>query len=487
MNIRPMLFISGVLVVCVGAMIACALGVSLWYGDSARNGLALALVSSVGTGSLLALACRKSVPFALSHREGLTVVGLCWVAATLLGALPYVFTGQLPLVDAVFESASGFTTTGATVLTDIEAVPRGLLMWRSLTHWLGGMGIIVFSLAILPLLGVGGMQLYKAEVPGPSPDKIAPRMQDTAKLLWAVYGLLTIVEIILLLVAGMDLFDAVNHTFATVATGGFSTKNASIAAFPSPVIQWIIIVFMFAAGVNFTLHYRMLRGNLDCYHQNDECRAYVKLFALGVLILVLVLVGNAVFSVRSAAEAELVIRAAAFQVVSLGTTTGFVSENYSLWPPATLIVLLFFTFMGGCAGSTGGGFKVMRLLVLSRAVYQELFLLLHPHSVRHVKVQGRAIPPTVLAGVVGFLLLYLLLLVVGSFLVCLFQVDVLTSFSAVLTCLSNVGPGLGLVGPVDNFHHLPDMVKVLLSLIMLLGRLEIYAILIVFVPEFWKR
>ena len=486
MNVKPVLFIVGVLTACVGATLCVPLLVSLWYADGAASGIAWAMAAGVGGGALLALICRAPGALVIGNREGLAAVGLCWAAAALLGGLPYVFTGLLGPVDAVFEAASGFTTTGATVLVDIEAVPRGLLLWRSLTHWLGGMGIIVFSLAVLPLLGVGGMQLYKAEVPGPTPDKLTPRMQDTAKLLWAVYGLMTLVEIVLLLLAGMDLFDAVNHTFATVATGGFSTKNASIAAFPSPVIQWIIIAFMFAAGINFTLHYRMLKGSFNCYALNEECRLYVKLTLGAVLVVALALLGHGVFGAASFAEAEQLVRAAAFQVVSIVTTTGFVSENYSLWPTVTLVVLLFLTFMGGCAGSTGGGFKVMRILILGRVIQHELFQMVHPHSVRVVKVQGRALAAPLLAGVFGFLLIESFLLLLGTFLVCLFNIDLLTAFSAVLTCISNVGPGLGLVGPVDNFQHLPEAVKGILTLAMLLGRLEIYAILILFVPEFWK-
>lgn len=487
MRVRSVLFVMGVLLACMGVSLVLPIGVSLWYGDGATPGLVASFVIIVVGGLCLAYVNRADEPLILSNREGFAAVGLCWMAAALAGALPYLLSSQFSLTNAVFESASGFTTTGATIMRDIEAMPKGLLMWRSLTHWLGGLGIILLSLVILPLLGVGGMQLYKAEVTGPTPDKLTPRMHDTALMLWKVYGLMTVALIGLLWFEGMDLFDAVNHAFATVATGGFSTKNASIAAFPSPAIQWTLIVFMFLAGMNFALHYRFLLGNFGVYFRDRECVCYALLLFIGSIAVTASLIAGGIFPDISAADLEAATRAAVFQLVSLCTTTGFVTENFSLWPSFTLMLFILFMFMGGCGGSTAGGLKTMRLMLLWRMAYEEIFRLLHPHSVRHLKVGGRTVPPDVLSGVGGFFLLYLALLVATTLVLTLLDFDLITAFTATLTCLSNVGPGLGSVGPVDTFDHLPALAKWLLSVCMLLGRLEIYAILVLFVPEFWRH
>lgn len=487
MQIRSVLFIMGVLLACVGVSLLLPLGVSLLYDDGAFVGVLSSLGIVTGGGLVLAYTNRSERLLSLTVREGFAAVGLCWIAASFAGGLPFILTSQASLTNAVFEAASGFTTTGATIFGDVEALPKSLLMWRSLTHWLGGLGIIVLSLVILPLLGVGGMQLYKAEVTGPTPDKLTPRMHDTASMLWKVYCLMTAVQTVLLYFAGMDLFDALNHTFSTVATGGFSTRNASIAAFPSPFIQWIIIVFMFLAGINFALHYHVLCGRLNGYYSDKECTTYAAMLCWGTVIIVIMLVLGGFFQANSLGNLEYVVRAAAFQLVSLCTTTGFVSENYSGWPPLVLCIFLFFMFMGGCAGSTSGGIKTMRLAILMRMAYQEIFRLLHPHSVRHLKLGGRTVSPEVLSGVVGFLLLYMIVLTLCTALLTTQNMDLLSAFTASLTCLSNVGPGLGSVGPVDNFDHLTGLAKWILTLCMLLGRLEIYAILVLFIPEFWRR
>lgn len=487
MRLTYVLFVMGVLMACIGISLLLPIGVSIWYKDASLPGLLISMGIMVGGGLALAYGNRAEEQLILNHREGFAAVGLCWFAASLAGGLPYMLTAGLPLTDAFFEAASGFTTTGATILGDIEAMPRGLLMWRSLTHWLGGLGIILLSLVILPLLGVGGMQLYKAEVTGTNPDKLTPRMHDTALMLWKVYALMTVVLIGLLWLEGMDLFDAVNHSFATVATGGFSTRNASIAAFPSPLIQWTLVLFMFLAGMNFALHYRFLLGNFRVHFRDQECVRYGALLFAGTVAITLVLLCSGIFPAGALADIEVATRAAAFQLVSLCTTTGFVTENYSSWPPFILLLFLLFMFMGGCGGSTAGGVKTMRFLLLWRMAYQEIFRLLHPHSVRHLKVNGRPISQDILSGVGGFFVVYLVLLVIGTLLLTLMRLDLITAFTATLTCLSNVGPGLGTVGPVDNFSQLPALAKWLLSICMLMGRLEIYAILVLFVPEFWRR
>ena len=461
MQIRSVLFIVGVLLVCVGASLVLPLGVSLWYGDGAFLGLLSSLVIMVGGGLALAYTNRSQTPLNLTLRDGFAVVGICWIVASFAGGLPFVLTSTASVTDAVFEAASGFTTTGATIFADIEGLPHGLLMWRSLTHWIGGLGIILLSLIVLPLLGVGGMQLYRAEVTGPSPDKLTPRMQDTALTLWRVYCLMTIVLTVLLYIAGMDWFDALNHSFSTVATGGFSTKNNSIAA-------------------------QALRGVVKVYLRDRECRFYTVLLILGSAVIVAGLVEHGLFGMRSFPEFEAVTRAAVFQLVSVCTTTGFVSENFNLWPSITLVIILMFMLMGGCAGSTGGGVKVMRLVMLFRLAYLEIFRLLHPHSVRHLKIAGKSVPVEVISGVVGFFLLYLIVTTVGTIVLTVQDMDLVSAFTATLTCISNVGPGLGSVGPVDNFSHVPTLSKWVLTLCMLLGRLELYAILVLFIPEFWR-
>ena len=487
MQLRGILFIVGVLLTSIGGAMLLPLLVSIGYEDGAVVGLGVSLIGIAGFGLLLAWANRPRLSLRLTPREGLAAVGICWIVACFAGGLPYILTGWMSVSDAVFEAASGFTTTGATILGDIEALPPSILLWRSLTHWLGGMGIIVLSLIVLPLLGVGGMQLFRAEAPGPRPDKMTPRMQDTAIVLWKIYCLMTVVLTLLLYFAGMDWFDAVNHSFSTVATGGFSTRNASIAAFPSPLVQWILIVFMFLAGMNFALHYRLLAGDLGACRRNSELFVYMGMIAAGTCIIVMALLLAGLFPFRTFSDLEPVVRAVVFQIVSLCTTTGFITENYIGWPSLSLGILLLFTCIGGCTGSTAGGVKVLRFVVLFRLIYAEIFRLLHPHSVYGLKIDGQPVRPDILSGIVGFFLLYLLVLVLGTLLVAAQGIDLTTAFTASLTCISNVGPGLGKVGPVDNFGWMPDFSKWVLSLVMLLGRLEFYAIVVLFVPEFWRR
>jgi trk system potassium uptake protein TrkH len=443
--------------------------------------LLMSIGISLAAGILTVIALRDKRAPVLTHREGMAIVALGWLAAGLFGALPFAFSGILSPTDAVFESISGFTTTGASILTDVESLPKGLLMWRSLTHWLGGMGIIVLSLAILPFLGVGGMQLYKAEVPGPTPDKLKPRIKDTAMLLWQVYVLLSVAQTVLLLFGGMSFFDAVCHTFGTVATGGFSTKNTSIAAFDSVYVDSVIILFMFLAGTNFTLHFRLLRGDVVTLFRNPEFRFYA-----GIIVLFTAVTTACVwdYNVDSLGHA---LRLAAFQVVSICTTTGYATADYELWLPLPQALLFFLMFLGGSAGSTGGGMKCMRILLLLKQGYHELLRLVHPRAVKRVKLGGRVIPPDVLSGVVGFFILYVLLYLLSSFIMAALGLDVLTAFASVAACIGNIGPGLGSVGPAENYAHIPMLGKWVLTFCMLLGRLEIYTVIILFVPEFWRK
>ncbi len=482
MRIAYCLYVIGALVISVGLTMLFPIGWAVYYRDSGLMPLVQSMLVSVLSGTLLFAVFRRKDKLIMNHREGMAIVALGWLGAGIAGALPFLFADVFPSwTDCLFESISGFTTTGSSVMTDIEATPRSILMWRSLTHWLGGMGIIVMSLAILPFLGVGGMQLYKAEVPGPVPDKLKPRIKDTAAVLWKVYVLISVVQCVLLLFGGMTLFDAICHTFGTMATGGFSTKNASVGHYDSPYIHWVITIFMFIAGANFSLHYRALLGDVRCFWRDSEFKFYAAATVVFTLLVTAFIYGRNYGGILES------LRHAAFQVVSICTTTGFATADYEQWLPFPQALLLFLMFLGGCAGSTGGGIKCMRVLLLCKQAYHELFRLVHPRAVKHIKLGGRIVPAEVMSGIWGFFILYVALFVVSSFLLAAMGIDVLTSFAAVAACIGNIGPGLGTVGPAENFAHLPLAAKWVLTWCMLLGRLEIYTVFILFVPEFWRK
>ena len=485
MRWKYVLHVIGALVACIGLTMSLALIWGVYYGDGTTAPLAFSMAITITSGALMFFAFRDpaTAKTAMSHREGMAIVALGWFVAGVFGGLPFYLGGTFhSVVDCVFESLSGFSTTGSSVLTDIEAVPRGILFWRSLTHWLGGMGIIVLSLAILPFLGVGGMQLYKAEVPGPAPDKLKPRIKDTAMTLWKVYVLFSAVETVLLMFGGMDFFDALCHTFGTMATGGFSTKNTSVAAFDSAYIDYVITVFMFIAGVNFSLHYLLLKWRPSAMLKDPEFRTFTAMFLVFVVILTIAVMVSGNYD--NVADS---VRYTSFQVAAILTTTGFATADYELWPGIAQGILLFCMFVGGCAGSTGGGMKVMRIMLLLKQSYQELFHLIHPRSVSRVKMGKIVVQDDVIRGVWGFFVLWIGLFVLAGFVVAATGVDVVTSFAASLACIGNIGPGIGGVGPTDNFAWLPDTAKWALTFCMVLGRLEIYTVIILFVPEFWRK
>ncbi|MGB1004739.1 MAG: TrkH family potassium uptake protein, partial [Salibacteraceae bacterium] len=399
------------------------------------------------------------------------------------GMLPFLFSGSIESIgDAFFETMSGYTTTGASILTDIESVPKGILFWRSLTQWIGGMGIIVLTIALLPMLGVGGMQLFIAEAPGISPDKLKPRIADTAKRLWLIYAGLTGLETILLRIGGMNLFDAINHSLTTMATGGFSTKNASMAHYEStPFIQYVVMIFMFLAGVNFTLTYFGLKGRFSKVWQNEEFKTYL---SFTVIFATMTTVGIMVFT---GSDFEPAFRDGAFQVISVITTTGFVSADYTTWAPVLTVLFFFLMFLGGSAGSTSGGVKIVRHLVMIKNSFMEMKRILHPSAILPVRLNGKAVSQSVTHHVLAFIIVYLSIFVFGCFFVALTGTDFTTTISAVATSLGNVGPGLGSISPVDNFAHLPYLAKFMLAILMLIGRLELFTILILFTPYFWRK
>lgn len=457
------------------SMVASA-GVAALLGDGSWGAL---LLSGAITGAAGAAGrALTHVPEDLNYREGFVIVTLAWVAIAVFGALPYLLSGAIRSpVGALFESMSGFTTTGSTVLSDIEAVAPGILFWRSATQWLGGMGIIVLGIAVLPYLGVGGMQLFRAEVPGPTPDRLRPRIRETARLLWLVYAGLTVALTVLYVLGGMSLYEAVCHAFTALPTGGFSTRNASVGAF-SPYVQWVTIVFMYLAGMNFTLHYRALARGFGPYWRDSEWRLYSAIL-LGATALV-------ALSTRGP-TVERTVRDAAFQVVSLMTTTGYATADYELWSPFAQLVLILLFFVGGMAGSTGGGPKVVRVLLTLKHAGLEIRKHLHPRAVMITKVGGLPIPESVMTNVLAFMLLYAGLFGMGTLLMTTSGLSLASAAGAAGTAISNVGPGLDQVGPTDHFGFLPWHGKLVLVFLMLVGRLEIYTVLVLFLPGLWRR
>ena len=455
---------------------------SLYYGGTDLPALLQSSAITAAFGAFLRVFTRNSISNDLRKKDGYLIVTLGWLSMSFFGALPYIISGTIPdLTNAFFETLSGFSTTGASVLTDIESVDKGILFWRSLTQWIGGMGIIVLTVAILPLLGIGGMQLFVAEAPGISPDKLQPRIKETAKRLWIIYCGLTVVEIALLWIGGMTFYDAFNHSLTTMATGGFSTKNASIAYYHDPFIQYVIIAFMFLAGTNFTMTYFGLHGQFMKVLKNEEFRFYLIFCVISSILIGLIIynLGHDTF--------EKSIRDALFQVISVVTTTGFVTHDYTSWTSFLTVIFFLLMFAGGSAGSTAGGVKLVRHILLIKNSLQELKRILHPSAIIPVRFNGKAVNRDITFNVLAFIMIYILIMCFGAIAVSSFGIDFNTSLGAVATTLGNIGPGIGDVGPVDNFAHLPGGVKWILSFMMLVGRLELFTVLILFTPYFWRK
>jgi len=464
---------------CIGLTMGVPMGVGLLQGEPeawdflTAAGLAVILG---GIGSLWGLRGKVSI----GRRGAFAIVSFGWLTASLSGAVPFVLSGTLCPIDALFEVVSGFTTTGASVFPQVEHLPKSILFWRSMVQWLGGMGIILLGIAVLPLLGVGGVQLYKAEVPGPFMEKLRPKIADTARLLWQTYLAITLLQTAILLAGGMSLFDSVCHSFATMATGGFSTKNESVAHFDH-FHRVVIIFFMFIAATNFSLHYAVTKGTFAHYWMDREFRFYVAV----------TLTSTAVVFVYLSAEIGggwlERLEDASFQVVSIMTTTGFATADFDKWPSVCRYLLFLLMFVGGCAGSTGGGIKCIRFLVLYRYLQGELRRLIHPQAVVAVKIAKQTIPPAVVNHVLGMTLLYLGIFAIASGIMAGLGLDFLTSASSVAACLGNIGPGLAQVGPTSHYGEIPAAGKGLLIFCMLAGRLEIYTVFVLLFPEFWKK
>jgi len=475
-------YILGQLLLALAASMLLPIGWGLVYGGGGLEALVgSALVTAACGGSLLAALPRPERE--LKQREALALVVLAWFVAAAFGALPFVWSGYFRSVtDAVFEATSGFTTTGATILTDVEVLPEPIQLWRCFSHWLGGMGIVLLGLAILPLVGHGGMSLYRAEFSGAKSEKLKPRIAETALSLYKLYVAFTVAEVLALRLAGMTWFEALSHTFSTLGTGGFSTRNASVGGFNSPAIEWIIIVFMLMAGASFVQHYRLfVERKPRTFFTDFEVRAYLLIaFAAAVLITPTLILFNGFDTHRA-------IRGAAFQVTSILTTTGFGSEDFELWYPLAKMILLGLMFVGGCTGSTAGGIKVSRSVLLARVVGREFRRMVERHGVFTVRLGGRVVPEVTIQSLLNLVYLAFVVLAVSCLLLAAQGVDLLTSIAATVACMFNIGPGFGSVGPTENYAHLPALSKWVLTVCMVAGRLEFYTLIVILTPDFWKK
>lgn len=480
LNIRFIVNLFGLVLIFESFfMLLC--GVVAWfYGGNDVDALLLSSAITFTAGFFPWLLTR-SVKKDLIKRESYIVVTLVWVVISLFGALPYILSGTIiSFTDAFFETISGFTTTGASILTDVEALPHGILLWRSTTHFLGGMGVVVLAVAILPYFGFGGMQLYSAEAAGVTHDKLHPRIAQTAKSLWGIYVFLIALQVVFLLFGGMDLFDAVCHSFGTMASGGFSTKNASLAAY-SPYIQYVVIVFMFFAGTNFTLFYFVWKGQFAKIRCNGELSVYVRIIAIATAVIAVSL-----FFLHGYG-AEESFRSALFQVTSIITSTGFATDDYMQWHPALTFIIFLLLFSGACAGSTSGGIKIMRHHIMFRNSRLEFRRMIHPMAVVPLKLGGKTVSKEIIYKVLAFVMVYMLIFSLGSLSLAFLGLDIDSAMGAAATTMGGVGPGLGSVGPASNFFAVPDLGKWILSFLMLLGRLELFSVLILFSPDFWRN
>lgn len=479
MNYRMISYILGFVLKIEAALMALSLGVALIYGEQSAVYFAVTMAVTFAVG--LALGWRKPKTKNINVKEGLLVVGLSWIAMSLFGTLPFYLSGAIPsYLDGFFEVVSGFTTTGASILTDIESLPKGILFWRSFTHWLGGMGILVFVLALLPMSTGHFLHIMRAESPGPETSKLVPNMAKTAKILYAIYFGMTVIEIVALMIAGMSLYDAVVHAFGTAGTGGFSVRNASIAAYDSVSIDVIITVFMILFGVNFSLYYLLLIKNFRQVWRSEELRTY-----LGVIIGAIVIITINILPMYTNIFESL--RYSSFQVGSIITTTGYATTDTNVWPQLSKTILILLMFFGASAGSTGGGLKAVRVLLLFKSAKRDLARIVHPKTVKIVRLDGKRVAEETIYGVKTFFYIYIFITAISVLLVSLNGYDLETSSTAVFACINNIGPGFGMVGATGNYAEFSAFSKIVLTLNMLVGRLEVYPMLILFIPSMWKK
>lgn len=480
MNYRMVVFVLGRIFLVEAAMLLLPMVCSAIYGEWYM--LPAFLLPAVIL-LLLGLAASLRTPknTTIYARDGLAIVALVWVLMSAFGALPFVISGEIPaFADAFFEMVSGFTTTGSTILNDVEALSHGALFWRSFSHWVGGMGVLVFAMAVLPMTDGRAMHLMRAEVPGPTCGKLSSKLSDSAKILYGIYFAMTALEVALLCAGGMSLYESLIHAFGTAGTGGFSNRALSIGAYQNPYFEWVIGIFMLLFGVNFNLYYFILMRHFREAFGSEELRAYLGI----VLFSTVTIAANILSMVGSVGEA---VRTAFFQVSSIITTTGYGTTDFNLWPTYSRILLLLLMFVGGCAGSTAGGLKVSRVIIFFKAARQDLNKMLHTHAVTAIRFEGKPLDEKTLQGVHNYFNVYMLLIMLSTVLVSLDGFDMITTFTAVITCLNNVGPGMEMVGPMGNFSQFSAPVKYLLSFDMLAGRLELYPMLALFAPRLWRR
>mgnify|MGYP001199902370 FL=1 len=478
---RALIKITGMLLVIEGLFMLTSIPFSLWYGGTDLKPLLISAGITILTGSVMWFTRRNYDQRDIGRREGYLIVSITWIVISVFGALPFYISGAIPsFTDACFETMSGFSTTGASILRDIEVIPKGLLFWRSMTHWIGGMGIIVLSIAILPFLGYGGMSLFWAEVPGPEKDKLHPRIAETARRLWGIYILLTFAMVLLELAGGMNLFDSLCHAFGALSSGGFSPKNTSLAGY-SPYLQYVAILFMFLAGTNFTLHYLLLNGKAKKALGSQELHAYLLILFIPSVIIAMILFYTRDYGIEQA------WRGALFNVVSIITCTGFANEDFMLWPSYAWFIIFLLMFSGGMAGSTSGGIKVVRHVLLFRNFSNVIQRQVHKSAVIPVRLDKKPVNPKILHNVLAIFFLYIITFGIGSLLLTATGLDVISSMGSVVSCMGGIGPGLATTGPVANYAHLTDFAKWVLNFMMLLGRLELFSLFIVLHPAFWKQ
>lgn len=480
MNIRVVLKLLGTVLLWESILMIPSLIISIADNsyDISAFIITIILIGIIG----LSLMQTKTNGLQMRKREGFASVAICWVLMSLLGALPFYLSGAIPsYIDSVFETASGFTTTGSSIITNIESFPRGLLFWRSFTHWIGGMGVLVLTLALMPSLGARSVFLMRAESPGPSPGKLVPKISETAKILYIIYAAMTAIQIVLLVIAGMPVFDSFIHAFGTAGTGGFSSKALSVGAYNNPFIDWIITVFMFLFGVNFTLHYLLIKGDWKSIYKNEEFRLYIFTVITSVILICINILPLYNYSIMES------LRYSAFQVSTIVTTTGYATSDFNLWPMFSKAILLILMFFGACAGSTGGGIKFIRVLLLFKTVKHEIKHIIHPNSVSTVKLDGRSVDNDIISSILIFFFSYIAVMGVAILIVSLDNFDFMTTFSAVLATISNIGPGFEVVGPMGNYASFSILSKIVLTCCMIIGRLEVMPILLLFSPSIWKK
>lgn len=480
MNYRVVLKVLGNVLKYELILLVIPLLIALYYGDGDANAFLITIVVMAPVAFFLSRV--KTIKNDIYAKEGFLTVGLAWLGISIVGALPFILSGSIPsFIDAFFETVSGFTTTGASILTEIESLPKGILFWRSFTHWIGGMGFLIFILALIPSLGSNTIHLLKAESPGPNPGKIVPKVKETAKILYIIYFVLTVIQTIMLMFAGLSLYDAAIHALGTAGTGGFSNMNTSVAAFNNPAVEWIITVFMLLFGVNFALYFQLIRGNIKSVFKSEELKYYLLMVFVSIAFITINILGF------NSGNLGLSIRQSSFQVASIITTTGFATVDFNLWPTLSKMILMMIMIVGAMAGSTGGGIKTIRIVIMFKAIRREINKILHPKRIKSVKIDGKVIEEETISGVFLFIGAYIIISLIAMLVVSLDGFDMITTTTSVIATMSNIGPGFELVGATGNFAAFSPLSKIVLSFCMLAGRLEIYPMLIMFSSTIWRK